>query len=159
MTNKEAFDALKRFKRCCGDACPSDSCGECGYNVTDKEWNEAFEKALEALEEQENGCFGSKKCECHEKTADKTIPDSIREAVLNVLDDYADKVHVSEPGAYEQARYAICRILDGCEWKTESFDTIKNICEKAHKQCCDAVHKILEGQDDNQRIKSHVGRC
>ena len=145
MTKSEAREILEKGIKCDSDECPPISCEECGYYVTEEEWNEAFEKALEALEEPENGCFGSKKCECHDKTTDKAIPDSIREAVLNVLDDYADKTMEIESGAYEQARYAICRILDGCEWKTESFDTIKDICEKAHEQSCDAVHKILEG--------------
>ena len=113
MTKSEAREILEKVIKCNNDGCPPVSCGECEYAVTDEEWSEAFGKALEALEEPENGCFGSKKCECHDKTTDKAIPDSIREAVLNVLDDYADKTLEIESGAYERARYAIGKILEG----------------------------------------------
>ena len=136
MTKSEAREILIKREKCDSELCFAEGdCMECKYNTTDKEWNEAFEKALEALEEPEQS----------EKQERKTIPDSIREAVLNVLDDYADKTLEIESGAYERARYAMSRILDGCEWKTESFDTVKDICEKAHEQSCDAVRKILEG--------------
>ena len=75
MTNKEALDVLRRSIKCRGGDCPPVSCGECGYNVTDKEWNEAFTKALEVLEEQEDGACGSRACISGEKTHVKTIDD------------------------------------------------------------------------------------
>ena len=113
MTKSEAREVIKKNMKCKAENCPPKPCHECDYFVSNEEWNEALTTVLEALEEPENGCFGSKKCECHDKTTDKAIPDSIREAVLNVLDDYADKTLEIESGAYEQARYAIGKILEG----------------------------------------------
>ena len=104
MTKSEAKEIIKKkVVKCKPENCPPILCEECKYFVSDKEWNEVFEKALEALEEPEQS----------EKQEKKTIPDSIREAVLNVLDEYADKTLEIESGAYERARYAMGKILEG----------------------------------------------
>ena len=41
------------------------------------------------------------------------FPDNIRRAILNVLDNYADEVTEVERGAYERARYAMCKLMEG----------------------------------------------
>ena len=86
MTYKEALDVLRRGIKCNGEDCPPVSCGECGYNVTDKEWNEAFTKALEVLEEQEDGAFGSMACTNVQKSHDGTTDDLIsRDQTLKTI--------------------------------------------------------------------------
>ena len=110
MTYKEALDVLRRGIRCNSDDCPPVDCKECEYSVTDEEWNEAFTKALEALEEQEDGAFGSMACTNVQKAG---ISESTRQAILNVLDDFADETLEIRHGAYEKARYAMCRLLEG----------------------------------------------
>ena len=76
MTYKEALDVLRRGIRCNSDDCPPVDCKECEYSVTDEEWNEAFTKALEALE-QEDGAFGSMACTNVQKPHDGTTDDLI----------------------------------------------------------------------------------
>lgn len=41
------------------------------------------------------------------------ISESTRQAILNVLDDFADETMEIHHGAYEKARYAMCRLLEG----------------------------------------------
>lgn len=77
MTYKEALDVLRRGIRCNSDDCPTVDCKECEYSVTDEEWNEAFTKALEALEESEDCTCGSRACISGEKTHVKTTDDFI----------------------------------------------------------------------------------
>ena len=51
MTGSEAKEILIKREKCDGELCFTEGdCIKCEYNTTDEEWNEAFEKALEALE-------------------------------------------------------------------------------------------------------------
>ena len=88
---------LRRGIKCNGEDCPPVSCGECGYNVTDKEWNEAFTKALEVLEEQEDGACGSRACISGEKTHVKTTDDFIsRQSAIDAI-YHVVKDHTTDP--------------------------------------------------------------
>ena len=50
MTKSEAREVIKKSTKCKAENCPPEPCHECDYFVSDEEWNEVFEKALEALE-------------------------------------------------------------------------------------------------------------
>lgn len=97
MTYKEALDVLRRGIRCNSDDCPPVDCKECDYSVTDEEWNEAFTKALEALEESEDCTCGSRACISGEKKHVKTTDDFIsRQSAIDAI-YHVVKDHTTDP--------------------------------------------------------------